>query len=152
MSLDGVMTRLNPLVAGLLRSPAHWLASPGLLLLRVTGRHSGKQYELPVGYQRDGDAVVVLVSEASNKQWWRNFREPRAIGLRLRGRDRTGIARVVDPSEDEFRQRVEATLRRVPGMARVFRVTFDRKRGLTAEQVEGLAAEVAVVHIDLDPA
>jgi hypothetical protein len=49
MSVDGVLSRLNPLIAGLLRSPLHPLLSPGLLLLTVTGRHSGRATAIPVG-------------------------------------------------------------------------------------------------------
>ena len=43
MKVDGFFTRLNPLVATILRSPAHWPLSIGLLLLSFTGRKSGRQ-------------------------------------------------------------------------------------------------------------
>ena len=68
MSVDGAISLLNPLVAALLRSPLHRVLSSGLLLLTVTGRHSGHRYSIPVGYQRDGDDLVVMVSEARRKQ------------------------------------------------------------------------------------
>ena len=69
MDLDRLMTRLNPLVAWVLRSPLHPLLDRVLLLLRVTGRQTGRQYWIPVGYQRDGDTITVLVSKAPRKQW-----------------------------------------------------------------------------------
>ena len=55
MSVDSFMSRLNPLVVAILRSPVHWIASPGLTLLRYTGRKSGRRISMPVGYQLDGD-------------------------------------------------------------------------------------------------
>ena len=73
MSVDGVLSRLNPVIAALLRSPLHPLLSPGLVLVTVTGRHSGRRYTIPVGYQRDGDDLVVMVSEARRKQLRRRY-------------------------------------------------------------------------------
>jgi len=150
MPVDSMLSRFNPLVCALLRSPLHWIASSGLALITVTGRRTGKRYTIPVGYQRDADVLVVLVSEARGKQWWRNYEEPAPIELRLHGRDLTGVARVVSPESAEFRERVETTLRRVPGLSRVFRVDFDRRTGVTDDQHARLAAEIAVVRIDLD--
>jgi deazaflavin-dependent oxidoreductase (nitroreductase family) len=151
MSVDGFMSRLNPVVMALLRSPLHGLASRGLLLLDVTGRRSGRTYTIPVGYQREGDDLFVMVSEARKKQWWRNYREASDVTLRLRGRLRRGRAVLLAPDSPAFRERAEQTLRRVPGMARVFRVDFDRRSGLTPAQLAQLGCEIAAVHITLAP-
>ena len=70
--------------------------------------------------------------------------------LRLRGQQRTGTARVAAPGSDAFRTAAESTLRRVPGMGRVFKVDFDRRAGLTDDQVAALGREIAVVRIELD--
>src|SRR5262249_11219572 len=86
VDIDRVMQRLNPVVAWLLRSPLHPLLDWGLMLVTVTGRRSGRVYTIPVGYQRDGDGLVVLVSKPSRKQWWRNYRDRRPIGVVLQGR------------------------------------------------------------------
>jgi hypothetical protein len=151
MSADAVISRFNPIVASILRSPFHWLLSPGLILLSYSGRVSGRRFTIPVGYQRSGDRVTVMVSEAPAKHWWRNFREPADVSLRLRGRNRRGRAELVPPDAPAFRESAERTLRRVPGMGRVFKVDFDRRRGLTPEQLQHLAGEIAVVEIQLDP-
>ncbi len=151
MSLDGVLSLLNPMIGALLRSPLHALLSPGLLLLTVTGRHSGKRYSIPVGYQRDGDDLVVMVSEARRKQWWRNYYEPGPVSVRLRGRDRAGRAELVAPGSDEFRSIVEQTLLRMPWMGRVFRVAYDRSKGLRDDQIDFLGEEIAIVRIRLAP-
>jgi len=150
VSVDGILSRLNPVIGALLRSPLHPLLSPGLLLLTVTGRKTRRRYSIPVGYQRDGDDVVVMVSEARTKQWWRNYYEPGPVSVRLRGEDRAGRAELVAPGSDEFRDRVEQTLARVPWMGRVFKVDYDRKTGLRPDQVDFLGEEIAIVRIRLE--
>ena len=49
---------LNVLVRILLRTPLHWFISHNTMLLWVTGRKTGKVYNIPVSYTRDG------------KIWW----------------------------------------------------------------------------------
>jgi deazaflavin-dependent oxidoreductase (nitroreductase family) len=151
VSVDAVLSRLNPLFTALLRSPLHGLLSPGLLLLTVTGRKSGRCYTIPVGYQRDGDDLVVIVSEARRKQWWRNYYEPGPVTVRLRGRERSGRAELVAPGSDEFRTLADETLRRVPYMRRVFRVAdYNPRAGLRGDQLDRLGEEIAIVRIRLE--
>lgn len=150
MSADAWASRMNPLVAALLRSPLHFLLSPGLVLLTVTGRRSGRRYAIPVGYQRDDDEIVVMVSKAKSKQWWRNYYEPAPVSLRLRGRERAGYAELVAPGSEEFRVWTERTLRRMPWMRRVFRVDFDPQTGLRTDQLDDLGEEIAIVRIRLE--
>jgi deazaflavin-dependent oxidoreductase (nitroreductase family) len=114
---DRVMSRLNARIGWLLRSPLHPLLSFGLMLITVTGRRSGRRYTIPVGYQRHGDSIRVLVSKPHRKQWWRNFREPAAVELRVRGKALRGRARVVPSDTPEFREAVAETLRRLPFLA-----------------------------------
>jgi hypothetical protein len=52
-----LFTLLNPIMRGLLRTPAHGLVSGRLMLLTVTGRATGKRYTIPVGYARVGDVL-----------------------------------------------------------------------------------------------
>ena len=123
------------------------------MLIHVTGRRSGRRYTIPVGYQRDSESglLITLVSEAPKKQWWRNYLEARPIEVRLRGRHLRGEAVVIAPESEEFAERVAATLRRIPGMARVFGVAgYDRQRGPSPEQRAYLARQIAIVRIQLD--
>ena len=151
MKVDALFSRLNPLVRGILQTPLlHWVLSPFLMLVTVTGRRSGRRYTIPVGYQIDGDDVTVLVSDARNKQWWRNYREPGRVEVRVRGRARSGTARLTGPEAGDYRPRVENALRRVPGLDRVFGIEFDGRQGLSEDQLRRLANEIAVVRIALD--
>src|SRR4030095_16275786 len=101
------MQRPNPVVAWLLRSPLHPLLDWGLVLVTVKGHRSGRIYTIPVGYQRDGDALVVLVSKPSRKQWWRNYRDRRPIAVWIRGRAANGHAVVVAPGSSASRDAIE---------------------------------------------
>ena len=154
MSLDAIFTRLNPGISWILRSPLHFLLSPALMLITVTGRRSGRRYTIPVGYQRDGDGdgLVVMVSYARRKQWWRNYREPGPVVLRLRGRELRGRARVVPPGSEAFRRHAEASFRRMPWLGSQFGIDTRRGTGLSEAQVLHLGREGAIVGIELDGA
>ena len=149
IDLDALASRLNPLVIAILRTPVlHWLLSPGLMLIHVTGRRSGRCYTIPVGYQRDGADVIVLVSEAREKQWWRNYREAQPVEIRLRGRAHHCQALALPPDSEDFGSQIERSLRRIPGMARVFGVSgYDRRIGLSPEQRAYLAQQIAIVRL-----
>lgn len=149
MSADDLFSRLNPVVVWILRSPLHVLLSAGLLLFTVTGRRSGRRYTIPVGYQRQGNRVTILVSEAARKQWWRNYLEAGPAELRIRGRDHEGRATVVDAGTEEFRESAAATLRRMPWLGRTFGIDYDRRAGLTSPQLEQLGREIAIVRVEL---
>ena len=66
----------------------------GLVVIRYTGRRSGKTFETPVGYRRTGDTVKINIVGPDSKNWWRNFVDgggPITL-LNLDGRDRSGHA------------------------------------------------------------
>jgi deazaflavin-dependent oxidoreductase (nitroreductase family) len=108
----------NSVVLAILRSPAHRLLSGTAIELRYTGRRSGRQFVLPVQYAWASGRLVVAPQGAESKTWWRNFRTPQPVTVRLAGRVRDGQARVVspdDPSWDEDRRVYEARWRRMGG-------------------------------------
>ena len=152
MDADRVMSKLNAPVAWVSRSPLHPLLSFGLMLLTWTGRRSGRRYTIPVGYQLSGDSIRVLVSRPQRKQWWRNFREPAAVELRVRGRTLRGRARVVPSDAPEFREAIAATLRRLPVLGRQFGITSPHGSAFSEAQWRTLAAQAVLVVIALEPA
>jgi hypothetical protein len=70
------------------------LVRRGLVEIRYVGRRSGRTFEIPVGYRRSGDTVVVAVGMPDKKNWWRNFLGDGApiTFVGLDGRDRTAHA------------------------------------------------------------
>jgi hypothetical protein len=86
--------KFNLLVTPLMRLPGLGsVLSRSMTVLSYTGRKSGKRFELPVSYRRDGETVVVGVAMPDKKGWWRNFSGDGApISLTLDGETRTGHA------------------------------------------------------------
>ena len=112
------MPQGNGVVLAVLRSPAHRLLSGTAVELRYTGRRSGREYVLPVQYARDGERLIVVPQAAESKTWWRNFGTPQPVGVRLRGRLRPAVARVVEREDAQWekdRQTYEARWRRLSG-------------------------------------
>jgi deazaflavin-dependent oxidoreductase (nitroreductase family) len=112
------MPQGNSVVLAILRSPAHRLLSGSAIELRYTGRRSGRQYVLPVQYARTDGRLVLAPQGAESKTWWRNFRTPQPVTVRLQGRLREGTARVVEPGGpawDEDRRVYESRWRRLAG-------------------------------------
>jgi deazaflavin-dependent oxidoreductase (nitroreductase family) len=148
---DWIMTKLNPAVTFVLRSRVHYPLSLGLMLLTVTGRRSGQRYTIPVGYQKRGECLLVLVSKARRKRWWRNYIDPGPVEVRMRGRTLGGEARCVPRGSEEFREAMDSTFRRYPGLGRQCGISYNRRSGLSREQQAKVSEEAAVVKITLAP-
>jgi deazaflavin-dependent oxidoreductase (nitroreductase family) len=96
------MPQGNSVVLAILRSPVHRLLSGMAIELGYTGRRTGRQYTMPVQYARAGDRLVVAPQDAETKTWWRNFRTPQPVTVRLRGRLYDGTARVIRPEDPQW--------------------------------------------------
>ena len=135
ISVNDLITPVNPLIMALLRSPIHRFASGTLLVVSWSGRASGRRYSIPVGYQRDGDDIVVMLTKPDAKSWWKNFRMPWPAELLVQGRERTAMGEWVEPGSEEFFQLVEKTLRGTAWMAGQLGLTdYDPARGLSPSQ------------------
>jgi hypothetical protein len=142
LSIDSI----NPALVLLLHIPIlHWLASPGLATISLRGRRSKKLFRFPVGYHDQRDAVVVLISDAKGRQWWRNFKTPWPATLRVRGRSREMTGDVLEPGSPEFADRVGSFFARAAFIPRIFGVEFDPAVGLSHEQMQTLGETAAVV-------
>jgi hypothetical protein len=83
----------NQLVRALIDSPLHPIVSSQMTLITVTGRKTGKQYTLPVGYKRDGQELSIPVLWPDRKTWWRNLQDGGPVTLVLKGAKRSGTGR-----------------------------------------------------------
>ena len=108
----------NAVVLAVLRSRAHRLLSGSAIELRYAGRRSGRQYELPEQYAGAGDHLVVRPQHWQNATWWRNFRTPQPVTVRVAGRLRHGTARVLDPGDPDWRSARQTYATRWPRSAR----------------------------------
>jgi hypothetical protein len=78
----------NPLVRMLLGSPLHGVLDDSFLVLHLTGRKTGRRYDIPVGYvDMEGKLAVVTVA-----RWRVNLRGGADVEVTLRGRRRPAHA------------------------------------------------------------
>ena len=105
----------NPVVRALARTPAHRLLGKHLVLLRYTGRRSGRCYELPVMSAPAGADLVVVSGQHSAKTWWRNFTAaPQPVMVRRNGRLERRTARRLSPADAGYAEAVRAYRRQFP--------------------------------------
>jgi deazaflavin-dependent oxidoreductase (nitroreductase family) len=145
-----VMGAANPAVKALLGSRFAGPMARNLMLLRFTGRNSGRTYTTPVGYVRERDDVVVVTSPTY--QWWKNVREGAGVEVRLDGSWRRARARVVPPSDPEFDRAVAIQVKgRGPGMLRGFGVPVDDAGHVPADARADLDTKALIVLVELEP-
>ena len=87
-----VLRSINPFVSWILRSRFHRMVSGRLMLLTFTGRKTGERFTIPVGYTREGETLVLF----SSYSWWKNLRGGAPVTVRLKDRERTGYAGVIE--------------------------------------------------------
>ena len=85
---------MNMPVTALANSPRLGrLVNRNIALLTYSGRRSGREFSIPVGYRRNGSDVTISVNMPDAKTWWRNFvGSGGPLTLRLEGRENAGHA------------------------------------------------------------
>jgi hypothetical protein len=150
ISLNDLVSPLNSLIVALLRSPLHFVASKGLMVVHWSGRKSGTDFSIPVGYQKSGDVVTVLLSKPAEKNWWKNFRSPWPAELLIERRSRSAMGTWIEPGSDAFFAPIDSTLRRLPWMASQFGgFAFDPSIGLSEPQKKIVCEKVGVLRFEL---
>ena len=105
-----IIRLLNPLVAGVLRSPLHPLMSGDTMILTVTGRKTGNAYTFPISYVRDGERVRCF----THSRWSRNLRGGADVTMRIAGEEWTGRAEAIEGDLDRVSEGITDFLERVP--------------------------------------
>lgn len=89
----------------------NWLGAMGeeVMVITVAGRKSGKTYSTPIGYLREGEALLAL-SGNGGSQWYKNLLHRPEAAVNVRGRElRVRAEAVTDPAE---RRRIFALYQR----------------------------------------
>jgi deazaflavin-dependent oxidoreductase (nitroreductase family) len=136
---------VNKAMKFVLGSPAHGLVSKTVLLITFTGRKSGKAYTTPVSYSQSGEDVTVF----THAQWWKNLRADTPVTLRLQGRERQGFPEPVAGDPQAIADGLSAHLRKVPGDARYYGVTFDENGNPRADEVAEAVQTVVMIRVRL---
>ena len=85
----------NSAMARLINAPVVGpLVRRSTVVVRYTGRRSGKTVQTPLSYRRRDHSVVIRVMAPESKTWWRNFLGDGAqlTLVNFDGADRTGHA------------------------------------------------------------
>ncbi|MEM8745303.1 MAG: nitroreductase/quinone reductase family protein [Actinomycetota bacterium] len=75
----------NRVLVWVLSSPLRRLAGRSLTAIRLIGRRTGATHVFPVQYAADGDRIVIVAANASDKTWWRNLEDGGTADLLLDG-------------------------------------------------------------------
>lgn len=87
---------INPVLRAILRSPLHRLISDHLMILHVTGRRTGRRYDIPVGHHTvDGQCTAV-----TSAGWRRNLRGGADVEVTVRGQRRQARADLVEEPDE----------------------------------------------------
>ncbi len=85
----------NRFLIPLLHSTAGGRLGRRLAVVVYSGRRTGVDHRLVVGYRVDGTTVHIRVGRADHKTWWRNFETPHPVRLLLAGVSHEAVAHVV---------------------------------------------------------
>lgn len=91
-----VVNPIAKLVAGYL---------PGTALLETTGRKSGTPRRTPISNGLSGDEFWIVAEQGYKAQYVKNIQADPRVRIRVRGRWRTGRARVMPDDDPRARQR-----------------------------------------------
>lgn len=139
---------VNPLVRTVLRSPLHGALDGAVLILHMTGRRSGRRFDVPVGYLESDGAYVVVTQHT----WRANLRGGADVEVTMRGR-RVGMHAEVeeDPATvaEGFDRLVERLGWRTAG--RRLGLTGTERRRPTRAELEAAVREYDLALVTLTP-
>lgn len=124
----------NPIIKALLNSPLHGFISGSIMLITVTGQKTGRKYTIPVSYRRGEEDEPFTVFSRTNRTWWRNLQDGAQVTVRVRGKNRTAHAEVVEVDEET-------------------RMTYLKEmysRMMKVEEIEELAPKLVMIDFWLD--
>lgn len=133
---------INPMMRMTLHSPAHFVMSDSVLILKYVGRKSGKSYEVPVRYTEKDGLVKCYTDRRAG--WWPNLRDNPNVVLRIRGRDVKYETTVLTGDFERVRNELTEYLGKFPEDAVYHDVRLDAD-GKPKQSDIDIRASVAVV-------
>ncbi len=136
----------NSIASVLLRSPLHGIMSSFLVLLTFTGRKSGKQYTIPVGYGRKGNTLSIF----TDNKWYKNLQVNPEVKVRLQGKECSGTAEVILDDKERTAQEMQDFVSRSKQAARAYGVTFDADGKINQELLRKAAENWVLILVHLE--
>jgi hypothetical protein len=137
-----LLRRLNPVIAGILRSRAHGLVSRDLLLLCYVGAKSGITRTLPLSYVEVGGRLYLCTRSS---RWWLSLRSGAPVVLWLRGRRVSATPTIVDLRSAEALSALRAFLTANPKTGEMLYEVRHGKDGRPVEDDLGREVSRSVV-------
>ena len=138
----------NKWIGRILKSPLHRLVSRNMVLLSYTGLRSGKAYETPVNYVRQGNCL--LVTSQRHRTWWRNFMDGAPLRVWLEGKAIDAHASVVlDPADVALN--LSVYLAATPKLAKYYQIRMEPQGHLNTSDIDNAAKNRLIVRIELAP-
>lgn len=139
---------LNTPMRALLRSPIHGVASKNLCILSYAGRRTGRRFETPLSFMREGNTIRLLSSHET--RWWLNFTgAPANVEIEVARKKLRGKAITLLEDGARFRDGVRTFLTAVPRDAIVYGIKLDGSRKPRESDIERAAGHVVLVEIEL---
>ncbi len=138
---------MNGAIAVLLRSPLHGPLSASTLLLRFSGRKSGKIYTFPVGYyDYQGDTLALIPLH----DWWKNLRGGVPVTVWLKGHRLSGTAQA-SMGDAAAVAELERLIAGSKYLRRLYKIKADAAGQIDLERTHSVAAALPLVRIRLNP-
>ena len=103
---------MNPIIYLILATPLRFFFIRTLLVLRVSGRRTGRSITTPLRYEKNGDQVRCFTSMETF--WWRNVKAAEEVELLIGGRWFRASAQVTLGDPDVLLPALEQMLRIYP--------------------------------------
>lgn len=138
----------NPIMRFVLRSPLHGIISSSILILSFTGRKSGRTYDVPLEYARDGNTLVAITQ--MSRVWWKNLRGGVPVTVLLQGKTLSGTATAIAGDASAFNAAFMIYLNGFPGRGeKYFNVHMEDDGNLNQTDVARAAENHVAVRIEL---
>lgn len=139
---------LNSLMKWMLETPVlQRIVGKTTLLIRYTGRKSGRSYVLPLSYLDLEESV--LVAGHRSRHWWRNLQANPAVRVRRAGKDYSGLASVMANPDDALADYV-TYLEAQPMVARIAGVPLDAEGKADVDKAREVLDYTVVVRVKLE--
>lgn len=138
---------LNPIVKAILTSPLHFIMSGNVVLLKFTGRKSGRELSTPVSYRIVDDSIHCFTDQVN--YWWRNLDNVDSIELVLKGKLRTGKPTVVNKDSVVIAKAFGDFLTALPRSAGFSDVRLDKDKLPNKDDVERAAKGLVFIEVKL---
>lgn len=139
---------LNKSMALMLKTPGlQRLVGRGTVLITFKGRSSGREITTPLSYVTDGDRIIVTGHRT--RQWWRNLVASPEVRLRLAGKERKGVASVMENPDDALADYLRV-LEAQPVVAKIAGVALDDEGKADRDKALEILAYTVVVSIEVE--